>query len=110
MNRKVSYKDCLNFIERKLRIKLYDYQKEIIKCFCEGKEIRTARGVGRSFCAEAYGKYIANLHDRNDYETEPEVVIPYDVLVRNGMLDEHRVEAYRQVLSPEAFEREFCSK
>lgn len=110
MSRKVSYEDCLKFIEQKLHIKLYDYQKEIIKCFCEGKEIRTARGVGRTMCAKAYGEYITNLYDKNNYETEPEVVIPYNVLIRNGMLDEHRVEAYRKVLSPEEFERDFCSK
>ena len=110
MSRKVSYEDCLNFIEHKLHIKLYDFQKEIIKCFCEGKEIRTARGVGRTICAEAYGKYISYLLDKNNYETEPDVVIPYHVLVRNGMLDEHRVEEYRKVLSSEAFERDFCSK
>ena len=110
MSRKVSYEDCLNFIEHKLKIKLYDFQKEIIKCFCEGKEIRTARGVGRTVCADAYGKYVSHLLDRNDYEAEPEVTIPYHVLIRNGMLDEHRVEAYRKVLSSEAFERDFCSK
>lgn len=110
MSRKVSYEDCLNFIEHRLHIKLYNFQKEIIKCFCEGKEIRTARGVGRTMCAEAYGKYISHLLDRNDYEAEPEVIVPYYVLVKNGLLSENRVEEYRKILSQEAFERDFCSK
>ena len=110
MSKKVSYEDCINFIENRLCIKLYDFQKEIIKCFCEGKVVRTARGVGRTMCADAYSKYIAYLLDKNDYDTEPDVVIPYHVLVKNGMLSEHRVEEYRKVLSQEAFERDFCSK
>ena len=110
MNRKVSYEDCLNFIEYRLHIKLYDFQKEIIKCFCEGKEVRTPRGIGRTICAEAYGKYISHMLDKNNYEAEPDVIIPYHVLIRNGMLDEHHIEAYRKILSPEAFERDFCSK
>lgn len=110
MSREVSYEDCLHFIEHRLHIKLCDFQKEIIKCFCEGKEVRTSRRAGRTMCAEAYGKYISHMLDRNNYEVEPDVIIPYHVLIRNGVLDEHRVEECRKILSPEAFEREFCSK
>lgn len=110
MNRKVSYEDCLNFIEHKLKIKLYDFQKEIIKCFCEGKEVRTCRGAGRTMCADAFSKYIAYLYDRNNYSVEPDVVISYQRLIRNGLLDESRVERNRMILSSEAFERDYCSK
>ena len=100
MNR-ISYEDCLNFIEHKLHIKLYDFQKEIIKCFCEGKQVITARGIGRTLCAEAYGKYISYVLSKNNYEVEPDVIIPAHVLIKNGALDEYNVEA---------FEREFYSK
>ena len=110
MNRKVSYEDCLSFIKHRLRIKLYDFQKEIIKCFCEGKEVRTARCAGRTMCADAFGKYIAYLYDRNDYSVEPDVVIPYQRLIRNGLLDESHIERNRMILSSEAFERDYCSK
>ena len=100
---KVSYEDCLNFIEHKLHIKLYDFQKEIIKCFCEGKQVITARGAGRTLCAEAYGKYISYVLSKNNYEVEPDMIIltPYHILKENNVLDEHNVEA---------FEREFRSK
>lgn len=88
MNRKVSYEDCLNFIEHNLHIKLYDFQKEIIKCFCEGKEVRTARAIGRSMCADAFGKYITHLYNNNDYSVEPDVLIPYQVALLDGVIDE----------------------
>lgn len=110
MDRKVLYEDCLKFIEHKLQIKLFDYQKEIIKCFCEGKEIRTARGIGRSMCADAFGKYIAFLHDRNNYGVEPDVVIPYQVAVENGVWTEELIEIVRKHTTQEEFEREFCIK
>ena len=110
MNRKVSYEDCLNFIERKLKIKLYGFQKDIIKCFCEGKEIRTTRGAGRTVCAEAFGKYISYLYDRNNYNVEPDVVIPYQRLVSAGLLNDDFIEQERLLLSQEEFERSFCSK
>ena len=110
MNKEGNYEDCLKFIENELHIRLYDFQKEIIKCFCEGKEVRTCRCAGRTFCADAFGKYIAHLYDRNDYTVEPDVVIPYQRLVRNGLLDESHVERNRMLLSLEAFERDYCSK
>lgn len=110
MNRKVSYEDCLRFIENNLDIKLFAFQKEIIKCFCEGKEIRTARGIGRSMCADAFGEYIAHLYDRNDYDIEPEVAIPYQIAVRDGVWTEEIIEACRGCMSEEDFEREFCCK
>lgn len=77
MNIKVSYIDCLYFIEHNLHIELLAYQREIIKCFCEGKEVRVPKLSGRTLCAESYGKYIAHLLDENDYNTKPDVLISY---------------------------------
>lgn len=106
-SRKVSYEDCLRFIEHKLNIKLYDFQKEIIKAFCEGKEVRTSRGVGRTMCADAFGKYIGHLYSENNYGVEPEVIIPYTVLVKNNIISKERIEQYKKVMSPEVFSREY---
>ena len=75
INRKISYKKCMHFINNVLRINLCDYQKEIIKCFCEGKEVLTGRCTGRSMCADAYGKYITHLLKNNDYQNKPDIVI-----------------------------------
>lgn len=36
-SRVVTYEGCLEFIEVKKQIRLFDFQKEIIKCFFEGK-------------------------------------------------------------------------
>lgn len=109
MNRKVTYEDCIKYIEKVLRIKLFDYQKEIIKCFCEGKEVRVCRAGGRSICAEAFGKYIAHLYDSNNYSVEPDIVIPYQKIVKNGLLTDEHVKNAKLILSPEAFEKEYCS-
>lgn len=76
MSRKASYEDCLNFIENHLKIRLLDFQKELLKCIFENKEVRTARGCGRKMVADAYGKYIGHLHAKNDYSVEPNVIIP----------------------------------
>ena len=110
INRKVSYEECLKFIEHKLNIKLYDFQKEIIKAFCEGREVRTSRGAGRTMCADAFGKYISHLYSENDYAVEPEVVIPYTALVKNNIVSEERIKQYMKVLPPERFEREYSFK
>lgn len=85
-SRKVSYEDCLRFIEHKLNIQLYDFQKEIIKAFCEGK---------------------GHLYSENNYGVEPEVIIPYTVLVKNNIISKERIEQYKKVMSPEVFSREY---
>ena len=83
MSREISYEECINFIEMVLKINLYPYQKEIIKCFCEGKEVRTARVCGRSISTEAYGKYIAKLYSENDYSKVPDVTISYSRVIED---------------------------
>ena len=109
-NRTPSYEDCLKFIEKRKQIHLFDFQKEIIKCFFEGKEVRTARGIGRSMCAKLLGEYITSLFINNCQQTEPEVTIPYQEALRYGVLDEKQIEIAREYLSPEMFELEYCSK
>ena len=109
-NRTPSYEDCLQFIEKRKQIQLFDFQKEIIKCFFEGKEVRTARGIGRSMCAKLLGEYITSLFTNNCYQTEPEVIIPYQEALSCGVLDKHHIEIARECLSPEMFELEYCSK
>lgn len=107
-SRTPSYEGCLEFIEKKKQIHLFDYQKEIIKCFFEGKEIRTPRAAGRSMCAKLLGEYIANLFNSNHYGVEPDVVISYQEVVKCGVLDEEHIKFARECLSPEMFELEYC--
>ena len=69
--REMSYEECLEFVKRKLGVKLYPFQEDMLKAFCEGKEIRTSRGIGKTFVAVCFGKYIAYLYDKNDYNKDP---------------------------------------
>ena len=109
-SRAVTYEGCLEFIEVKKQIRLFDFQTEIIKCFFEGKEIRTARGIGRSMCAKLVGEYVTYVFNNNYYGIEPEVVIPYQVAVDCGVLSEKDIEFARHCLIPEMFELEYCCK
>lgn len=108
MHREISYEDCIGFIERELNIKLYNFQKEIIKAFCEGKEVRTCRCAGRTLCAEAFGKYIAHVYDRNDYFATPEVTIPYQRLVEENVLSNEIINKNRSWMTEERFQTEYC--
>ena len=109
-NRTPSYEDCLKFIEERKHIHLFDFQKEIIKCFFEGKEVRTAHGIGRSMCANLLGEYIASLFANNCYQTEPEVIIPYQKALNCGLLSKEHIEIAKKYLIPDMFEKEYCSK
>lgn len=61
MYRKGNYKDCIKFIENELNIRLLNFQKEIIKGYFENRVLIGGRGIGRTMCQNAYGKYINNL-------------------------------------------------
>jgi hypothetical protein len=61
MNKKGNYEDCLKFIENQLGIHLLDFQKEMIKACFENKIICGGRGIGKTMCKDAYGKYINSL-------------------------------------------------
>ena len=88
---KVNYVDCSRFIKRKLGITLFPYQEVMLKAFCEGQTVRTARGIGRSFVADAFGKYVASLVAENEYEKKPDVIFPYTCALKDGVLNEGQI-------------------
>lgn len=56
---KVNYDEASQFIKDKLGIQLFPYQEVMLKAFCDGLSVSSGRGVGRSFVADAFGRYIA---------------------------------------------------
>jgi hypothetical protein len=98
MNRTPNYEDCINFIERIMKKEnktLYNFQKDILKAFIEGKEVRTARCAGRSYLAKLYGLYISSLYAENNYNKEPDIVIDYKKVVmetETGLCDYNKIE------------------
>lgn len=103
---KINYNECSKFIKRELKIHLFPYQEVMLKAMCEGLEIRTARGIGRSFVADALGKYVASVASKNHYDKVPDMTFPYTCAIRDGVLDEGQIELMRKECSQEVFEQE----
>ena len=108
MYRKVSYDECIDFIEKYTDIRLFGYQKEMLKAFCEGKEVRSARCAGRSLVAKVFGEYIARVYDRNDYEVEPELTISWEEVMGVGLVSEEQINRAKEHLGEEQFKLEYC--
>ena len=106
----LNYENCCKFIESVGNITLFPHQKDIIRGWCEGKEVRTCRGAGRSTLAKEFGKYVVHVLDSNDYNADPEVIIPYNRVVESGILSDNTIKQAREELTKEQFEREFCVK
>lgn len=104
--RKINTEECVKFVKNKLKVKLTYRQEEMLRAFCEGKEVRSARGVGRSTVATAFGMYIANLYDKNDYSVVPEVIIDYHALLDNGIVSNEYIKLMR-FTNPETFKKEY---
>jgi len=79
----------------------------MLKAFCEGKEVRSARCVGRSYVAKLFGQYVANLYDKNDYNKTPDVIFPYSCALNAGLISREFINREKEMLSREAFEREY---
>jgi len=102
-----NYKDCLRFVEEKLRVSLFPYQKQMLKAFCEGKEVRSARCVVRTYVAKAFGQYVSSLCDKNDYNKTPDIVFPYSDALEYGLIDQHLIDRAKTALSLDDFRREY---
>lgn len=77
MGKKISYEDCLDFIENCLNIELLDYQKYYLRCICENTVAIGGRGCGRTTVIKGYTKYLSYLLEENNYAVKPDTIISY---------------------------------
>lgn len=103
----VDYESCKNYIQNVLHIEMFDYQWMMLKAFCEGMEVRTARGIERTYEAEAFGKYIAHLYGRNNYYATPKISFGYQCAVPHGLYDDDHIRQARERLTASDFRKEY---
>ena len=66
--------------------------------------------------ARGFGKYITKVLDQNDYDADPEVIIPYFRAIESGLVSKEIVaegarESYAEGCSGEnQFEEFYCAK
>ena len=106
----IDYEDCSRFIKEKLHIDLFPYQEIMLKAFCDDLEVRTGRAIGRSFVADAFGKYVASLYSVNHWYVEPDICIPVSAAVKVGAVDDKFVDDMKQMYSPEDFKKEMLAR
>lgn len=86
---KVDYNEASQFIKNKLNTQLFPYQEIMLKAFCDGLSVSSGRGTGRSFVADAFGRYIAYLYGKNFASGEAaDVMIPTSAAVHAGLMPE----------------------
>lgn len=110
MMRKINYKDCSNYVKKELKINLIPYQEKMLEAFCEGKEARVARGLGRTFIADCFGKYVAHLYSENDYTKNPDVSLSYEDGERYGVYPEGFIEKMKNEMTEKQFRREYICR
>lgn len=73
--KKINADDCIDYVKNKLNIQLFGYQEEMLRAFCEGKKVATGRGIGRTYIARAFSKYIEHLYLEDNYDAKPDITI-----------------------------------
>lgn len=105
---KFNYEDCSKYVKERLGVTLFDYQEAMLKAFCDGLKVRTARCVGRSEVANAFGKYVAHVVGENNYDEEPEVMFTYLCAVANGLMSEKSIDRIKGTITEAEFKKEYC--
>lgn len=78
--------DVVEFIEKTKNIKLFDFQKRIIKNIIEGNTVRVPRGCGITFLIDAYSEYLRDFYNNRNFLSCEDCVSGYD-LINEGFLD-----------------------
>lgn len=109
----MSYQECLEYLEM-MGIHLFDYQKEMLKAFMAGQKVRSARGVGRSYVLDAWAecvkRAIKEKYDLNNYDEEPDLVIPYEKAIEANILTQESIDSIKKIMTEECFKKEFVSE
>lgn len=98
-NLKIDYEDCLNYIRMMLNVKLFPYQEEMLRALCDGYEVRTARGIGRSFVASCIGNYVAYMLGKNNYLAKPDIEFTSECAIKHGLLTSEKVRKMEKDVS-----------
>jgi hypothetical protein len=99
--------NCVKFVENYLGWKLFPFQEEILHAWENGLEVRTARCLGRSKLAEAYGKYITYKLEKNNYEKMADVMFSYTCALSSKLLTDKSIKLAKELLTEKEFNREY---
>lgn len=103
----IDYNDCLSFIKHRLNVDLLPYQETMLKALCDGYEVRTCRGSGRTFVASCIGKYVADKLGSNNYAAMPDVTFTYTCAKQHGLLTPDKLSLARKTCGDERFAQEY---
>ena len=106
----INFNECKQYINEHLRLNLMPHQELILKAWCDGKIVKTARGIGRSFVAEAFAKYIAHKLDKNNDSDVPDIIFTYHCMVGKNQITESDYIKIKEQTDSDVFEREFLCK
>jgi len=104
----IDYIDCCNYIEKINNITLFEYQKDMIRSWCEGKSVISARCAGRSMLAKGLSDYIRTKLENNNYNETPEIIIPCSKVVQAKLISSDTIKNIAKEMNKESFEREYC--
>lgn len=79
---KINHKDTINYIENKLNIQLFDFQKDALRAIIENKNLFLPRGAGMSTILRSLGQYLIYLADSPEsYDGGKYSQKDYDVII-----------------------------
>jgi len=110
MKLNLNYDECKQYITERLHLNLMPHQEILLKAWCDGKTVKTARGIGRSFVANALGKYIAYKFDKDNGESEPDILITYHCMVDENQMKESDYAKIKEQVDEDIFNRDFLCK
>lgn len=99
----LDYTECLAYIEENENLRLTPSQKIMLYYLLQGKEVRTATGINREAIVRGIGNFVTYKLCKNHYEKQPDITIPYTMLVDDGLISQTCVDYLKSKESPEVF-------
>lgn len=108
----INIENVINYIETTNHIKLYDFQKEILRHIIKGDIVYTPRCAGRSLLVEGYADYMKKYLCQTDYSHGKDgydAIFTYEDELPSKLITKKQCDELKET-SPEIFKREMECK
>ena len=100
----------IDYIEKKNNIKLFDYQKTVLKELIKGNKVFTPRCAGRSVIYKGYADFLRDIESNDQHSSDADCGIDYHDVIKSNLLTKNLADNAQHILGDETFKIEYVGE
>ena len=100
----------INYIEKKNNLKLFEYQKIVLRELIKGNKVFTPRCAGRSIVYKGYADFLRDIESNDQHSFDADFGIDYHDVIKSNLLTESLVNKAQHILDNETFKIEYVGE